>query len=204
MRFSCCNLRHTLTCFTFRTLVLLTVSPNLDAHLERFFGSLKSECLDYLILFGEKAMRLAEYPDRRGPLSLALVAEAAFDPLADVETRRYRIDRTLTVTIPDYPSNRPMTSTDFAEGATGSKPLPIVQNPAFHPTESKLFRYQYGVREAMFTLVQSCVDFDNDGQRELVYGSRTHQMCHLLCASNGSVRWSRSLPGACQSISAHI
>ena len=32
-------------------------SPTMNAHLERFFGSLKSECLDRLILFGEKAMR---------------------------------------------------------------------------------------------------------------------------------------------------
>ena len=31
-------------------------SPNLNAHLERFFRSLKSERLDQLILFGEKAM----------------------------------------------------------------------------------------------------------------------------------------------------
>ena len=34
-------------------------SPNMNAHLERFFGSLKSECLARLILFGEKAMRNA-------------------------------------------------------------------------------------------------------------------------------------------------
>ncbi len=32
-------------------------SPNLNAHLERFFGSLKSECLSKLILFGENATR---------------------------------------------------------------------------------------------------------------------------------------------------
>ncbi len=32
-------------------------SPNLNAHLERFFGSLKSECLRKLILFGETATR---------------------------------------------------------------------------------------------------------------------------------------------------
>ena len=31
----------------------------MNAHLERFFGSLKSECLDQLILFGEKALRNA-------------------------------------------------------------------------------------------------------------------------------------------------
>ncbi len=34
-------------------------SPNLNAHLERFFGSLKSECLHKLILFGETATRKA-------------------------------------------------------------------------------------------------------------------------------------------------
>ena len=34
-------------------------SPNLNAHLERFFGSLKSECLHKLILFGETAARRA-------------------------------------------------------------------------------------------------------------------------------------------------
>ena len=32
-------------------------SPNMNAHLERFFGSLKSECLNRLILFGENSMR---------------------------------------------------------------------------------------------------------------------------------------------------
>jgi transposase InsO family protein len=34
-------------------------SPNLNAHLERFFGSLKSECVDRMIFFGEKSMRHA-------------------------------------------------------------------------------------------------------------------------------------------------
>ncbi len=34
-------------------------SPNLNAHLERFFGSLKSECWDRLMFFGEKATRNA-------------------------------------------------------------------------------------------------------------------------------------------------
>ena len=34
-------------------------SPNLNAHLEKFFGSLKSECLHKLILFGETATRRA-------------------------------------------------------------------------------------------------------------------------------------------------
>lgn len=34
-------------------------APNMNANLERFFGSLKSECLNQLILFGEKATRKA-------------------------------------------------------------------------------------------------------------------------------------------------
>ncbi len=55
--------RDTKFCESFRTLLsnedvepvrLPPRSPNMNAHLERFFGSLKSECLDRLILFGEK------------------------------------------------------------------------------------------------------------------------------------------------------
>jgi transposase InsO family protein len=34
-------------------------SPNLNAHVERFFGSLKSECVDRMIFFGETSMRNA-------------------------------------------------------------------------------------------------------------------------------------------------
>ena len=36
-------------------------SPNLNSHLERFFGSLKSECLDRMIFFGEKSLRNATH-----------------------------------------------------------------------------------------------------------------------------------------------
>ena len=32
-------------------------SPNLNAHLERFMRSIKSECLDRMIFFGEKSGR---------------------------------------------------------------------------------------------------------------------------------------------------
>ena len=34
-------------------------APNMNAHLERFFGSLKSECLNRLIFFGERSLRNA-------------------------------------------------------------------------------------------------------------------------------------------------
>ena len=34
-------------------------SPNLNAHLERFFGSLKSECIERRIFFSEQSLRTA-------------------------------------------------------------------------------------------------------------------------------------------------
>ncbi|MDP6556599.1 MAG: integrase core domain-containing protein [Pirellulaceae bacterium] len=34
-------------------------SPDLNAHLERFFGSLKSECLRRMIFFGKQSLRKA-------------------------------------------------------------------------------------------------------------------------------------------------
>jgi transposase InsO family protein len=60
--------RDTKFCESFRSLLsnedvepvhLPPRSPNMNAHLERFFGPLKSECLNRLILFGEKSMRIA-------------------------------------------------------------------------------------------------------------------------------------------------
>ena len=55
----CPSFRHLLQDEAVEPVTLPPRSPNLNAHLERFFGSLKSECLDRLILFGEKAMRNA-------------------------------------------------------------------------------------------------------------------------------------------------
>ena len=34
-------------------------SPNLNANLERFMGSIKAECLDRMIFFGERALQSA-------------------------------------------------------------------------------------------------------------------------------------------------
>ena len=42
-----------------QSLRLPSRSPNLNAHIERFFGSLKPECLDRPILFGEQSLRNA-------------------------------------------------------------------------------------------------------------------------------------------------
>ena len=60
--------RDTKFCDSFRSILsnagvnpvrLPSRAPNMNAHLERFFGSLKSECLHRLILFGETATRNA-------------------------------------------------------------------------------------------------------------------------------------------------
>jgi len=61
-------------------------SPNLNAHLERFFGSLKSECLDIMIFFGERSLRnavgefVAQYHQERNHQGLA---NAIIDPGAE-------------------------------------------------------------------------------------------------------------------------
>ena len=60
--------RDTKFCESFRLLLyqadvksvrLPVQSPNLNAHLERFMRSLKEECLDRMVFFGEKSLRKA-------------------------------------------------------------------------------------------------------------------------------------------------
>ena len=51
------------TCTEIETILLPPKSPNCNAHLERFLLSLKSECVDRMIFFGEASLRkaLAEF-----------------------------------------------------------------------------------------------------------------------------------------------
>ena len=60
--------RDTKFCESFRSILqqadvdpvkLPARSPNLNAHMERFMRSLKSECLNRMIFFGEKSVRRA-------------------------------------------------------------------------------------------------------------------------------------------------
>ncbi len=67
---------------------------------------------------------------------------------------------------------------------------------------SKLFRHQYTIYDREFCGSEVCVDFDNDGRRELLYVSRTPGKLQLLNAADGSVRWSRELKGQQQPTSA--
>ena len=52
-------LRQILKSSNIEVVVLPPKSPNLNAHLERFMRSLKSECLDRLIFFGDASLRRA-------------------------------------------------------------------------------------------------------------------------------------------------
>ncbi|MEZ6032960.1 MAG: VCBS repeat-containing protein [Planctomycetaceae bacterium] len=67
---------------------------------------------------------------------------------------------------------------------------------------SKLFRHQYTIYDHEFCGSEVCVDFDNDGHRELLYASRVPGKLQLLNAADGSVRGSRALRGQQQSTSA--
>jgi putative transposase len=74
-------------------------SPNLNAHLERFFGSLKSECLHQLILFGEIATRRAvrtfldHYHTARNHQGLGNELIVPMDRPPDVDAKIETIDR---------------------------------------------------------------------------------------------------------------
>jgi putative transposase len=55
----CEAFRHILQDEGIQSVRLPRRSPNLNAHIERFFGSLKSECLSRIIFFGENSLRRA-------------------------------------------------------------------------------------------------------------------------------------------------
>jgi putative transposase len=57
---ACCTLREFLEQNTDTEVVLLPpMSPNLNAYMERWFRSLKSECLSRMIFFGRKSLENA-------------------------------------------------------------------------------------------------------------------------------------------------
>jgi len=57
---------------------------------------------------GNDQEMLKKYPGRLGPFSLALTAEAAFDPFVEGADRLRKIERIHALTIPDYPRDRPL------------------------------------------------------------------------------------------------
>ena len=79
----------------------------------------------------------------------------------------------------------------------------LLELPAAHPPQSKLFRYQYGIKAPGFLLAQICADLDNDGRREILYSSRGTKMTSLLNAADGKPRWTAAIPGDHQSACAY-
>ncbi len=69
--------------------------------------------------------------------------------------------------------------------------------------QSALFRSLYQKSDFSFCNAQVCVDFDNDGQLEIVFASRKTNTLQMLRASDGSIIWSKKLAGTQQSISAY-
>ncbi|MFN0056776.1 MAG: FG-GAP repeat domain-containing protein [Planctomycetales bacterium] len=85
-------------------------------------------------------------------------------------------------------------------GATAAEPQTGAMS--VNRVQSKLFRHQYTIYDREFCGSEVCVDFDNDGRRELLYASRAPGKLQMRNAADGSVRWSRELKGEQQSTSA--
>lgn len=68
--------------------------------------------------------------------------------------------------------------------------------------QSQLFRHQYTLFDRDYCAAQVCVDFDDDGQRELIFASRATGRIQMLRAADGQVEWGRELRGKQQSAAA--
>jgi len=78
---------------------------------------------------------------------------------------------------------------------------PVTGERVTRPLASKLFRHQYTIYDPSFCGAQACVDFDDNGTRELLYASRETGNLQLLNAADGTIRWSRKLAGKQQTVS---
>jgi len=186
----------------------MSASRDIVAHqfCYRFYGGGKLGKGSYSV---ERDQEMREkYPDRLGPLSLALAAEAAFDPFVEGADRARKIKRIYAQTIPDYPLGRELTQAELQATGLPAKertfvPAPVIEDPAAAPTPSKLFRRQYAIKQPGFLLAQVCADLDSDGHREIVYSSRGTKATHLLRAADGTPLWSKRFEGDHQSIMAY-
>jgi len=186
----------------------MSASRDIVAHqfCYRFYGGGKQGKGSYPV---ERDQEMREkYPDRLGPFSLALAAEAAFDPFVSGQERARKIERIYALTIPDYPRGRTLTQAEVQATGLPAKertfvPAPVIADPAAAPRPSKLFRSQYFIEDPAFLLAQVCADLDNDGNREIVYSSRGTKATHLLRAADGVPLWSKKFEGDHQSVMAY-
>lgn len=71
------------------------------------------------------------------------------------------------------------------------------------PAPSKFFRREYHKPDLSFCIAPVCVDFDGDGHREILFASRRTRELQLLDGADGTIKWSKKLAGAQQSITAY-
>lgn len=71
------------------------------------------------------------------------------------------------------------------------------------PKSSAYFRQQYHIADDSFCNSMVCVDFNNDGRRELLFASRKTNELQMLNATDGTIIWSRKLEGESQTLSAY-
>ncbi len=64
-----------------------------------------------------------------------------------------------------------------------------------------VLRLQYQIRDASFCQAASCVDYEQNRRRAILFASRRTEKLQLLEAADGAVRWERKLPGKQQSLS---
>jgi len=65
-----------------------------------------------------------------------------------------------------------------------------------------LMRLQYQIADPSFCHAATCVDYDDDGQREILFASRETRELQMLAAADGTVRWTKKFDEEHQSISA--
>tara|TARA_B100000809_G_scaffold39244_1_gene34346 strand:- start:1528 stop:3312 length:1785 start_codon:yes stop_codon:yes gene_type:complete len=78
---------------------------------------------------------------------------------------------------------------------------PVTGQRVTRPLKSRLFHHQYTIYDRSFCGAQACVDFDDNGTRELLYASRETGNLQLLNAADGTIRWSQKLKGEQQTVS---
>jgi len=90
-----------------------------------------------------------------------------------------------------------------ADAAEPDRVANSTEKRAAVPRPSKFFRRQYHVADDSFCISMVCVDFDNDGRRELLFASRKTKELQMLRATDGKVLWRKPFVGNQQSLSAY-
>jgi hypothetical protein len=81
--------------------------------------------------------------------------------------------------------------------------LVAAPNRADDADSGRTLRQQYTIPDPSFCAAQVCVDFDNDGDLEIIFASRADNTLQMRNAADGALVWQVMLPGQQQSVSAY-